>query len=162
MPSTTRVHALCTGGVEPEHRDGGRPAGRFNSLDQVDDVPLATGLGDDEHASEPRGQTRAAHQGRRPRGLAGPDEMWDGIGYKLALPEPRHDKLADFRVLLIDTHPLCPTAASIKEALDGLADRLAKLGCTVVRTSPGMPDLARTTRNYNEVLLALLGTDSIA
>ena len=91
--------------------------------------------------------------------LAGPDEMWDGIGYKLALPEPRHDKLADFRVLLIDTHPLCPTAVSIKEALDGLADHLAKLGCAIVRASPGMPDLARTTRNYNEVLLALLGTD---
>jgi amidase len=27
--------------------------------------------------------------------LAGPDKMWDGIGYKLALPEPRHDRLAD-------------------------------------------------------------------
>jgi hypothetical protein len=46
-----------------------------------------------------------------------------------------------------------------REALDGLADHLAKLGCTVVGTSPGMPDLARTTRNYNEVLLALIGTD---
>ena len=43
--------------------------------------------------------------------LAGPDELWDGIGYKLALPEPRHDRLADFRVLVIDSHPLCPTAA---------------------------------------------------
>ena len=52
--------------------------------------------------------------------------MWDGIGYKLALPEPRHDKLAEYRVLLIDAHPLCPTSVSIKEALDGLADRLAK------------------------------------
>jgi amidase len=30
--------------------------------------------------------------------VAGPDELWDGIGYKLALPPPRHDKLADFRV----------------------------------------------------------------
>jgi amidase len=47
--------------------------------------------------------------------LAGPDEMWDGVGYKLALPEPRHDRLADYRVLLIDAHPLCPTAVSIKE-----------------------------------------------
>ena len=45
--------------------------------------------------------------------LAGPDELTEGIGYKLALPPPRHDKLADFRVLVIDKHPLCPTAASI-------------------------------------------------
>ena len=80
--------------------------------------------------------------------VAGPDELMDGIGYKLALPAPRHDKLADFRVLVIDKHPLCPTAANIAAALDGLADRLAKLGCTVLRTSSKMPDLARTTRNY--------------
>jgi amidase len=81
--------------------------------------------------------------------------MWDGIGYKLALPEPRHDSLAEYRVLLIDAHPLCPTAVSIKEALDRLTDRLGKSGCTIVRASPKMPDLARTTRNYSELLLAL-------
>ena len=37
----------------------------------------------------------------------------EGVGYKLALPPPRHEKLIDFRVLVIDTHPLCPTADSI-------------------------------------------------
>ena len=58
--------------------------------------------------------------------IAGPDEWSEGIGYKLALPPPRHDRLADFRVLVIDRHPLCPTAASITMALDGLAERLAK------------------------------------
>src|SRR5579862_7700364 len=34
---------------------------------------------------------------------AGPDELAEGIGYKLTLPPPRHDKLADFRVLVIDS-----------------------------------------------------------
>jgi amidase len=91
--------------------------------------------------------------------VAGPDELTDGIGYKLALPPPRHDTLADFRVLVIDKHPLCPTAASISAALDGLADRLAKLGCTVLRTSPKMPDLARTTRNYVELLAAFFSAN---
>jgi amidase len=91
--------------------------------------------------------------------VAGPDELMDGIGYKLALPPPRHDRLADFRVLVIDKHPLCATAASISAALDGLADRLAKLGCTVLRTSPRMPDLARTTRNYVELLAAFFTAD---
>jgi amidase len=91
--------------------------------------------------------------------LAGPDELWNGIGYKLALPPPRHDRLADFRVLVIDEHPLSPTAASVTAALDGLADRLAKLGCTVLRTSPKMPDLARTTRNYVEVLAAFFSAE---
>ena len=92
--------------------------------------------------------------------VAGPDELMDGIGYKLALPPPRHDKLADFRVLVIDKHPLCPTAPSISAALNGLADRLAKLGCTVLRASPKMPDLARTARNYVELLAAFFSADT--
>lgn len=86
--------------------------------------------------------------------LAGPDELWDGIGYKLALPPPRHEKLAEFRVLVIDTHPLCPTANSVSSALDSLADRLAKAGCSVSRSNGHMPDLARSTRNYVELLAA--------
>jgi len=91
--------------------------------------------------------------------LAGPDELWDGIGYKLALPPPRHDKITDFRVLVIDTHPLCPTAESVRSALDGLADRLAKLGCAVAHTNPHMPNLVRTTRNYYELLSAFFAAD---
>jgi amidase len=92
--------------------------------------------------------------------LAGPDPMWDGIGYKLVLPEPRHDKLAEFRVLLIDEHPLCPTATSVKAAIEELTDRLAKVGCTVVRTSPKMPNLRRTTLNYAELLEAVFSAES--
>jgi amidase len=91
--------------------------------------------------------------------LAGPDELWDGIGYKLALPLPRHDKLADFRVLVIDTHPLCPTANSVRSALDSLADRLAKAGCAIARTNSELPNLARTTRNYVELLAAFFAAD---
>lgn len=91
--------------------------------------------------------------------LAGPDELSEGIGYKLSLPPPRHEKLSDFRVLVIDTHPLCPTSASIKTALNGLADRLAKLGCRVLRESPKLPDLARTTRTYGELLAAAYSLD---
>src|SRR5712671_181268 len=72
--------------------------------------------------------------------LAGPDELMEGVGYKLALPPPRHDKIADYRVLVIDTHLLCPTAASVQAALNGLADRLGKLGCRIIRESPKLPD----------------------
>ena len=87
--------------------------------------------------------------------LAGPDELWDGIGYKLALPPARHERLADFRVLVIDTHPLCPTASSVTAALEQLIEKLVKLGCTVGRTNSNMPDLARTTRIYRELLSAV-------
>ena len=56
--------------------------------------------------------------------LAGPDELWDGIGYKLTLPPARHETLADFRVLVIDTHPLCPTASGVTAALEQLIEKL--------------------------------------
>jgi len=91
--------------------------------------------------------------------LAGPDELMEGVGYKLALPPPRHEKLTDFRVLMIDIHPLCPTADSIRSALNGFNDRLAKLGCGVLRESPKLPDLARTTRTYGELLAANYSLD---
>ena len=78
------------------------------------------------------------------------------------LPEPRHDKLTDFRVLVIDTHPLCPTAASIEGALEQLIGRLAKLGCKVARSSAKMPDLAQTTRNYERVAGRVLQRRSAA
>jgi amidase len=90
---------------------------------------------------------------------AGPDEMMEGIGYKLALPPPRHSQLGDFRVMVIDEHPLCPIAANVAAALDGLADRLGKIGCTILRKSPNLPDLALTTRVYGEQLFAFHGAN---
>ena len=91
--------------------------------------------------------------------IAGPDEQWEGVGYKLALPPPRHDKLADYRVLVIDKNPLVPTAESVRAALGALADRLAKTGCKVMRENPKLPDLARTIRNYGELLAAFFSRD---
>jgi amidase len=61
--------------------------------------------------------------------------------------------------VVIDKHPLCPTADSVRGALDALADRLVKAGCTVGRENAKMPDLARTTRNYAELLLAFFSAD---
>ena len=90
---------------------------------------------------------------------AGPDELSEGIGYKLALPPPRHEKLAEFRILVIDKHPLCPTAASVTAALNGLADRLGKAGCAILRESAKLPDLAQTGRIYRELLSASFGAD---
>jgi amidase len=91
--------------------------------------------------------------------VAGPDELTERIGHKLVLPPPRHDRLADFRVLVIDAHPLRPTAAGIRTALDGLVERLAKSGCQVLRDDAKLPDLAETSRIYGELLSAVFGAD---
>jgi amidase len=84
--------------------------------------------------------------------IAGPDELRDGVAWRLVLPKPRHRALADFRVLLIDTHPIGPTATAIRTALAQLGDRLTKAGVTVARQSPLLPDLGEATRNYMRLL----------
>jgi amidase len=85
--------------------------------------------------------------------LAGPDDA-DGVGYRLALPPPRRQRLQEFRVLLVDTHPLLPTAPAIRDALDRLDQRLRQAGATVARTSPLLPDLAEAARLHQKLVFA--------
>ncbi|HJU19608.1 MAG TPA: amidase [Stellaceae bacterium] len=91
--------------------------------------------------------------------LAGPDEASDGVGYTLALPAPRHEDLASYRVLAIDEHPLFPTAAGVRAALADLVERLAKAGAKILRADPNLPDLAETARIYVELLMAVYAAD---
>ena len=86
--------------------------------------------------------------------IAGPDETRDGIGYRLALPAPRHDQLKEFRILVIDTHPLMPTGDAVRSAIGRLADRLGKSGARVARASTSLPDLAESARLYMKLLNA--------
>jgi amidase len=79
--------------------------------------------------------------------VAGPDEP-DAVGYRLALPPPRHSELKEYRVVLVDSHPLIPTAAAVRTAIDRLGDRLVKAGCKVERGNSSMPDLARSAQLY--------------
>jgi amidase len=84
--------------------------------------------------------------------IAGPDETRDGIGYRLALPAPRHGQLRDFRILVVDTHPLMPTSEAVRSAIGRLADRLVKSGTSVARSSTSLPDLAESARLYMKLL----------
>ncbi len=86
--------------------------------------------------------------------IAGPDELEDGVGYKLALPGARHDKIRDFRVLVLDTHPLAPTEDCIVEAIRRLGEGLEKLGAKVARQTDLLPDLASASSVYMRVLSA--------
>jgi len=84
--------------------------------------------------------------------LAGPDEMRDGIGYRLALPPARHGALKDYRVLVIDTHPLMPTDSDVRGAIRELAQRLTQAGAKVVDQSPLLPDLSQSARLYMKLV----------
>lgn len=86
--------------------------------------------------------------------IAGPDEQGLGVGYRLALRPPRHAALKDHRVLLLDTHPLAPTAGVIRQALDRLGDRLERAGVQVLRSHPRLPDLAEVARTYARLLMS--------
>jgi amidase len=85
--------------------------------------------------------------------LAGPDDA-DGLGYRLALPPPRHERLTEFRVLLLDTHPLLPTASAIRDALDRVGQKLGQAGAIVARSSPLLPDLAEAARLHQKLVFA--------
>lgn len=85
--------------------------------------------------------------------IAGPDEWREGMAYRLALPAPRHQEFKSFRALVIDTHPLLPTAATIRRAFDRLAQRLVKAGVKVGRESPLLPALADSARLYMRLLM---------
>ena len=89
--------------------------------------------------------------------IAGPDELANGIAYRLALPPSRQETLAQFRVLVVDDHPLIATAANVRAALDRLAERLSRLGARVARASPLLPDLAEAARIYTRLLSSIFG-----
>lgn len=90
--------------------------------------------------------------------LAGPDDA-DAVAYKLVLPPPRHAGLGDFRVLVIDHHPLVPTAGAVRSALDRITDGLASSGVKVARTDPLLPDLANVGRLFTQLLMAFFGAN---
>lgn len=88
--------------------------------------------------------------------LAGPDDH-EATAWRLNLPAPRHATLKDYRVLVIDEHPLTPTAAAIRAPLNDLADRLAAAGCRVGRSGAGLPDLSLIGSMYMRLLMAFIG-----
>lgn len=87
--------------------------------------------------------------------LAGPDPE-EAVAWRLELPPPRHARLADYRVLILDHHPMAALDAEIASALDGLARQLDDLGAEVVRQVDHLPDLAAGHGVYGAMLGAAM------
>jgi amidase len=85
--------------------------------------------------------------------LAGPDDDY-AAGYSLALPPPRHARLADFKILVIGEHPVAAVQGEITAAVDALAGRLEHSSARVERSSDLVPDL----ESAHGVYMTLLGT----
>jgi amidase len=67
--------------------------------------------------------------------LAGPD-VGEDVAWRVELPRTRHERLADFRVAVLPPIPWLGVDGQITAALDGLASRLGRLGCTVKQAQP--------------------------
>lgn len=87
--------------------------------------------------------------------LAGPDDD-EGHGYKIALAAPRATRLKDFRVLVLDTHPIAATDAEVAAAVNALAEDAARAGAKVSRASAALPDLAKAYENYSTMLFTII------
>jgi amidase len=90
--------------------------------------------------------------------LAGPDDL-EATAWKLQLPAPRHAALKDYRVLVIDQHPLTPTDVSVRDPLNDFIEKLTAAGCKVGRSSDLLPDLALIGRMYLQALMSFIGSN---
>jgi amidase len=89
---------------------------------------------------------------------AGPD-VREAAGWRLSLPPARHAALKDFRVLVLDRHPMIATAASVVDALAARAEALEQAGCRVGRASPLLPDLGEVGQTFITLLMAVFAAD---
>jgi amidase len=86
--------------------------------------------------------------------MAGPDPLTLGVAHELTLPPARRDRLGDFRVLVLDEHPLLPTGSAVRAGVQRVAGALADSGARVERHSPLLPDLAEAATLYTQLLVS--------
>ncbi|MEV6559863.1 amidase [Nocardia sp. NPDC051756] len=84
--------------------------------------------------------------------MAGPDPLTHGVAYNLTLPPTRHEQLGDFRVLVLEDHPLIPTSSAVRAGVNRVADALTEAGAKVERHSPLLPDLTEAATLYVQLL----------
>jgi amidase len=82
----------------------------------------------------------------------------EATAFRPDLPRPRHAVLRDFRVLVIDDHPLTKTSNDIRSALSLLAAKLEREGCRVGRDAGEIPDMVDTARTFRALLMSFMGS----
>ena len=91
--------------------------------------------------------------------LADPDPTSLGLAHRLALRPPRYGRLADHRVLVLNTHPLIPSSVEVASAIDSVASTLRAAGAMVHTESALLPDLTAGARIYMRLLLASIAAN---
>ena len=78
-------------------------------------------------------------------------------GYRLDLPAPRHRRLGDYRVLVLDRHPVAGADVSVRGAIAGFAEGLEAEGADVSRGTDLLPDLEDAHHSYVKYLMSIVG-----
>jgi amidase len=86
--------------------------------------------------------------------MAGPDPLTLGVAHDLTLPPARHERLRNFRVLVLDEHPLIPAGSAVRAGVNRVADALVDDGARVERHSPLLPDLTEAATLYMQLLFS--------
>ncbi|MEU6083463.1 amidase [Streptomyces sp. NPDC047108] len=86
--------------------------------------------------------------------MAGPDLLTSGVAHHVTLPPARHERLRDFRVLVLEEHPLIPTGSAVRAGVNRVADALVDGGARVERNSPLLPDLTKAATLYTQLLFS--------
>ncbi|WP_406005443.1 amidase [Streptomyces sp. NBC_00637] len=86
--------------------------------------------------------------------MAGPDPLTLGVAQRLTLPPARRERLRDFRVLVLDEHPLIPTGSAVRAGVNRVADALVAGGARVERHSPLLPDQSEAAVLYTQFLFS--------
>jgi amidase len=83
----------------------------------------------------------------------------DKTAWQLKFPKARHSQLKDFRVLVLDEHPLVPTSKEIAVAIGEVARRLQDERCGVGRKVSAIPDMKDLNRTFSALLMSMMGVD---
>jgi amidase len=87
--------------------------------------------------------------------LAGPDE-WEGRGWRLDLPPPRHASSGDTRVAAWLDDPACPIDGEVAAVLEAAVEAIARSGVPVDRKArPGF-DFLHSHRVYQRLLTPIM------
>ncbi len=87
--------------------------------------------------------------------IKGPDVGMD-VAWRVDPPPARHERLKEFRVAVLPPLDWLPVEPDIVRALDGLAEKLAGLGCQVKAVQPpGLGDLREYYKCFRTMMAAL-------
>ncbi|XKK61198.1 amidase [Streptomyces sp. ARC32] len=86
--------------------------------------------------------------------MAGPDPLTLGVAHDVTLPPARHQRLSDFRVLVLDEHPFIATGSAVRAGVHRVAEALADGGARIERHTPLLPDLAEAATLYMQLLFS--------